>query len=134
MKITKINYKPINQFVGVITLLLLCFAYHAFGCGAPQTVSGRVIASNVTEQLLLSRAAIRLESEAENEPDRIASVSVFGYYFFDNVTPCSNYIVSAFVVENRNKGFSISFAPAFRAIYVVGDAPSENVDFEINVE
>lgn len=131
--LTEINYKPMGRFFGLTVFILLCFAVHVFCCGAPQYVAGRVHTSNVFERVLLPAVVITLEGEVPEDPVRTARVNAFGYFFIDEVPPCSKYTVSAFALGKRAEGFPIGFKPAARQIYVTGDGPTVGVDFDLNI-
>lgn len=120
--------------LAAVIIIFICFsASPAIGCGVPQTVSGQIIASNFLEQIYLSRTRVALESEVPTDPVRVARVSVFGYFYFPDTTPCANFSVTAFVPAERGADLEINFEPPARMIYVPGDMPVENVNFEMMI-
>ncbi len=115
----------------LIKLLILIVALSAsvFACGAPQPVSGRIVASDALEaMLLISRGVVVRVVESLEEPsifDKEGRVNAFGYFTVQDVTPCLEFIVAPRVVNRKFSDYHFTFEPETRLIYVVGDHPPE---------
>ena len=106
----------------------------ASACGAPQEVSGRIEPRTALAGVAVARgsAIVRLGDIAPGPFDRYARVNSFGYFFFEAVTPCSEYRVEPLPVPKRASG-DFEFFPAQLTVYVPGDQPVTGLVFGLAV-
>lgn len=90
----------------IFTVLILGLFNAAYACGAPQPIYGQTTAVSIVP---VGNARVYLWVPGLAEPVAVAVTGPFGYYSFDDLSPCNDYLVTA-----DHKRFS--FSPLYRLV------------------